>query len=106
MISTACLATVRILNRLEATGVDVGQIRLRIKGKLAFVLSMAKLWQERGIRKKDKCVYVYICVYACVRVCLGVYILQKKCRKNKTMMGLQETVTYVDPLSALPFFEC
>lgn len=47
-----------------------------------------------------------VCVYACVRVRLGVYILQKKSRKNKNMMGLQETIRYVDPLSALPFFEC
>lgn len=50
---------------------------------------------------------IYMCVYACVRVRLGVYILQKKnVGKNKNMMGLQETIMYADPLSALPFFEC
>lgn len=52
--------------------------------------------------------YIYMCVYVCMCVCLGVYILQENpnCRKKKKMMGLQETVMDVDPLSALPFFEC
>jgi len=67
------------------------------------------VWQSYGNKEelgKKFGVYIYICVCVCMRVRLDVYILRKKCRKNKSMTGLQETITYVDPLSALPFFEC
>lgn len=54
--------------------------------------------------KKDRCIYICVCMHVCV--CAWVCTFCKKnVGKNRNMMGLQETIMYADPLSALPFFE-